>query len=208
MLELVQLPMYARAHRTIPEPHALHTFSEVDVPYMWAKYQPKRREVGDLAFITEFYLMNVFIVAIPITFDDIPGAGASTGSIPSIYDGLMWTNAQYLNSTNFGGTGYTQICTSYCLWFKDATMTIQSINSSTTFTFKSCVIGAGWNNVQTTVNAYNGSTLLYTTTLSLTNTQSMNFAPNWSDLTSVTFYSTLPNGGYTDTGTDNLIVTI
>ncbi|CAF1556725.1 unnamed protein product [Didymodactylos carnosus] len=101
---------------------------------MWAKYQPKRREsVGDLAFITEFYLMNVFIVAIPITFDDLPGAGGH-GSIPSLYDGLMWTNAQYLNSarSGFGGSGYAKMCTSYCLWFKDATMTIQSINSGTT----------------------------------------------------------------------------
>ncbi|CAF1142123.1 unnamed protein product [Didymodactylos carnosus] len=203
MLELVQLPMYARVHRAIREPHALH----VDIPYMWAKYHPKRRElVGDLAFITEFFLMNVFIVAIPITFDDIPGVDPSGGSIPSVYDGLMWTNANYLDSTRSVGSGYQQFCTSYCLWFKNGAMTIRLINSSTTFTFKSCFIGAGWNNVQATVNAYNGSTLLHTTTLSLTNTQWMNFAPNWSGLTSVTIDS--GTGYATDIGMDNLIVTI
>ncbi|CAM4988058.1 unnamed protein product, partial [Rotaria socialis] len=50
--------------------------------------------------------------ATAITFDGIPNLNSLQGVVPSVYNNISWTNAQYLSATAFANTGYQYVCAS------------------------------------------------------------------------------------------------
>jgi len=141
-----------------------------------------------------------------ITFEDIPNANSVHGTIPSTYKGLNWTNGNYLNATAYPSTGYqfVRVSGEYVAWF-NYVLTIQTLVANSTFILNSCVMAAGWADVQLTIVGYYSTTQLYTTAISL-NTHSQNvLILDWPGVNTVVF--TPYSSGYPDTGIDNLCIT-
>ena len=100
-----------------------------------------------------------------ITFDDL----GSTGSVPSGYKNIIWTNANaYLPSSSTNGY-YTALTTSPYDVFNPSgnPMTIESANANL-ITLYSLVAAAAWyDNLQLTVVGYNSNTVVATATFTL-----------------------------------------
>jgi hypothetical protein len=155
-----------------------------------------------------FYTIAVCeLGATGITFDDIPNENSAGGTIPSIYAGLSWINAQYLNATVYVGSGYVFVSASgdFVAWF-NSVVTIQTLLANNTLTLNSMVTAAGWSNsISLTIAGYNSSTQLYTKTVALNTYTQTILVLNWIGLNKIVL---TPSGsGYLDTGIDNLCIT-
>ena len=137
-----------------------------------------------------------------ITFDDLP---YRLIPVPASYDNLTWSNFYYLNSIVQRTSGYTAGMVSVPKVAYNAGGAPASISASTPFVFNSAYLTAAWyDNLQVEVRGYNGATLLYdnTYTLSAATPTLINF--NYLDVTSVQFnsFGGTPHPGYNGSGTE------
>ncbi|CAF2187216.1 unnamed protein product [Rotaria magnacalcarata] len=104
-----------------------------------------------------------------VTFDDIPNLNSLQGAIPSVYNNISWTNAQYLNATASVSSDYKYVCSSgQMVCWLNVPMTMQTSIANTTCTINSFVIAASWSNyITVTIVGYFTSTQIYTTTVAI-----------------------------------------
>ena len=55
---------------------------------------------------TSFHYFIILACLTLVTFDDIPGQSSVSGVIPNGYQGLNWTNAEYINVSTTSLSGY------------------------------------------------------------------------------------------------------
>jgi hypothetical protein len=136
--------------------------------------------------------------AATITFDDVNVAAEA--AVPNGYHGLNWDNWSTIDPAAAGAnpSGYTTSVTSgnWSAFNIDGDPT--EITGST-FNLIGGNFTAAWNDgLQLTVNAYNGATLLHSTTLDLSTTSVLAAVFNWTGLTRVTFSAAggTPHAGF------------
>lgn len=163
-------------------------------------------------------VLNVYVTAPPsqITFDDLVNTAAGL-NVPSGYRNFNWYNFGYLNArtNNYNPSGYPSSMVSPNNVAFNWSGTPAGIYVSTgSFNFVSAYLTAAWNNnLQVEAIGYNGSTVIYNTTntLSATTPTLINF--NFLGVTEVDFYSSggTQHSGYTTSGEqfaiDNITVT-
>ncbi|CAF1350288.1 unnamed protein product [Adineta steineri] len=144
--------------------------------------------------------------ATAITFDDIPSADPAEAELPTNYAGLSWTNGYYINISTYPNSGYRYAVASgiYIGWSKGP-LIMQTLSASSTMTFVSCVMAAGWSNsIQVNITGYYSNTQLYTATYSLNMYTQTSVVLNWTEINEIIF---TPSGsGYPDFGMDNLCI--
>jgi hypothetical protein len=136
--------------------------------------------------------------AVTINFDDVDTDPQVL--VPNGYNGLNWSNFSTIDPAASGEnpSGYTTSVTSgswsaFNLGGNAAEIT------STGFNLIGGNFTAAWNdNLQVTVDAYNGATLLHTATLNLSTTSVLAAVFNWTNLTRVVFTSAggTPHAGF------------
>ncbi len=135
-----------------------------------------------------------------ITFDDLP---YRLLPVPAGYNNLTWSNFYYLNGVVGRTSGYFAGMVSVPKVAYNNGGTPAAITASAPFILYSAYMTAAWNdNMQVEAQAYNGSTLSYsnTYTLSATTPTLINF--NYVDVTSVQFnsFGGTPHAGYGGSG--------
>ncbi len=132
-----------------------------------------------------------------ITFDDL-----SDGAIANGYAGLNWNNFYVVNSTEEPSSGYAAGTVSpnnvaYNAYANEA------IISDGSFTLNSAYLTGAWNDgLQVEVKGYNGPTLLYDNTYTLSSTTPTLINFNYVGIDSVTFdsFGGTPNPNYNGVG--------
>lgn len=138
--------------------------------------------------------------AATLNFDDlVPNLqGDTEGIIPNGYGGFNWTNFYFVDSTNYPGSGYANGTTSpknvAFIGFPQDNV-FSEISSSTLFTFNNAFFTAAFNPVNVLIEGFQGTTTLFSETLSLNTTGPNFFEPNWSGLDRLRFTPQNPTGG-------------
>jgi uncharacterized repeat protein (TIGR01451 family) len=135
-----------------------------------------------------------------VTFDDL------SGSVPTGYFGLAWSNFNSLAGSSSPNSGYAAGTVSVPNVIYNSGAFPASIISTGRVDFTSAYLTAAWNdNLQVQAQGYNGSTLLYnnTYTLSATAPTLINF--NYSGVSRIDFVSFggTPHPGYSGTQVDD-----
>jgi uncharacterized protein YhjY with autotransporter beta-barrel domain len=132
-----------------------------------------------------------------LTFDDLPAvSGQDSGLIPNGYGGLDWNNEYYLNGAAYPGTGYDTGMVSTPHVAFDGSGAPSSFSSTAAINVVSVELTSAFaatNHV--TFTAYDGATLKYTLTLTVSNSGPTLEALNFLNVTSVDMVSTLGNFG-------------
>ena len=137
-----------------------------------------------------------------ITFDDLP---YRLLPIPAGYQNLIWSNFYYLNGVVSRVSGYTAGMVSVPKVAYNFGGTPAAISASAPFVLYSAYLTATWNdNLKLEVQGYNGSTLNYDNTYTLSATAPTLISFNYVDVTSVQFISSggVPHPGYAGSGTE------
>jgi uncharacterized repeat protein (TIGR03803 family) len=131
-----------------------------------------------------------------ITFDDLPYRYTP---VPAGYNSLNWSNFYYLNGVVSPSSGYNAGMVSIPKVAYNGYGAPAAISASAPFAFLSAYLTAAWNdNLQVEVQGYNGSTLSYDNTYTLSATSPTLIAFNYLGVTSVHFISSggTPHAGY------------
>jgi hypothetical protein len=134
-----------------------------------------------------------------LTFDDLAG---SIVPVPDGYGGLDWSNFYYLDTASYTASGYTNGMVSsdnvaFNAWGASAGA------SGSVFDFNGAYLTAAWNNgLNILIEGYNGSTLLYSQTVTVSTYSPTWFQLDYLGITDLTFTSWGgTNAGYSGNGT-------
>ncbi|HUD48046.1 MAG TPA: choice-of-anchor tandem repeat GloVer-containing protein, partial [Candidatus Baltobacteraceae bacterium] len=148
---------------------------------------------------------NALLTVLPgeqelITFDDLP---YRLLPVPSGYGDLTWSNFDYLNGVVGRASGYTAGMVSIPKVAYNANGAPAAISASAPFVLYSAYLTGAWDDdLQVQVQGFNGSSLIYDNTYTLSATNPTQIAFNYVDVTSVKFTTSggIPHFGYTGSG--------
>ncbi len=136
-----------------------------------------------------------------ITFDDLP---YRLVPVPAGYNNLTWSNFDYLNGVVNRTSGYGPAMVSVPKVAYNAGGSPAAISASSPFALFSAYMTAAWNdNLQVEAQGFNGSTLVYDNSYTLSAATPTLITFNYVGVTSVKFISSggIPHNGYKGSGT-------
>jgi len=137
-----------------------------------------------------------------ITFDDLP---YRLQPVPASYDNLTWSNFYYLNGVVGRTSGYTAGMISTPKVAYNGNGAPASISAAGPFVLYSGYVTAAWDdNLQLEVQGFNGQTLTYDTTYTLSATNATLIELNYVGVTSVQFITSggVHHRGYNGAGSE------
>ena len=128
--------------------------------------------------------------AVTIGFDNI--TSATTAGMPAGYAGFTWGALGVISEAGAPGSGYDfgTVSPSYVAFGGGGGTPLSQFSSVAPFTFNSVYLTAAWwNSLNLLVAGFSGSTQLYTANLTLSLSTPLLFAPNWTGVDKITFFS-------------------